>query len=684
MFYVYIRILLIAERQNREIKQLESHLRFNGANYRNSAPAVHAANIGSTNLDARSSTTNITTNSLPMEHTRHLIQQHPQQTQQNLQPQIQVPNLDVLLHNMVPNCAFSCHCHCNQTTATTNPNQISDNKKDVENPKNVITQRDIQNSKNTINCKDLKDLNKNSKDANNNTEQLELDNLAKSDATEHDLTNEKSKPISNRLENRLQRRSKYISKQFDVTLLNSSSLEGKENEQEGDKSNQENSIRKENSNLTQSTSTPTVLESSDLKNDLNDSQTKRTNSNPNLNQVKSDESDRKNSIEKPVDLTTKQEELNQLESNPQDLTKQPINLQPHNHCCCFNQHLIYCAHQLHTKMIQQQQIQQQQIPQQQPKNLNQIPQQQQQISTTINPLTFAQNLLNILATNFPPLSEHSAEQFLDGYSSTSTSTLNNLNAVNQHQQQQLIPLTNENTQNLTGINIQLPSQAINHQPQQNSLTNQINALQQFNQFLQQNNLTNLICSHPTQSPSNSNQNQSTPSHNQITTAAPICQSDHQTCCSSNLINCTNRKCSDTSTVSGPVASCSSVATKSMCSSNAGAHCHLHYPHSIHSLPIYSTVQIDNPATIQFPHQANVQFDLNSLTGLHQARSNSGSSIAVLDEIKRAERQLRKRSKQILTDTKAIRTLGIVMGVFCACWLPFFIIYVVSFLFLKYS
>ncbi|KAH9427010.1 hypothetical protein DERP_015338 [Dermatophagoides pteronyssinus] len=42
-----------------------------------------------------------------------------------------------------------------------------------------------------------------------------------------------------------------------------------------------------------------------------------------------------------------------------------------------------------------------------------------------------------------------------------------------------------------------------------------------------------------------------------------------------------------------------------------------------------------------------------------------------------ERSLRRRARQLITDTKAIRTLGIVMGVFCLCWLPFFIMYVIS-------
>lgn len=42
-----------------------------------------------------------------------------------------------------------------------------------------------------------------------------------------------------------------------------------------------------------------------------------------------------------------------------------------------------------------------------------------------------------------------------------------------------------------------------------------------------------------------------------------------------------------------------------------------------------------------------------------------------------ELSLRRRSRQLVADTKAVRTLGIVMGVFSACWLPFFLVYLVS-------
>ena len=672
MFYVYIRILLIAERQNREIKQLESHLRFNGVNYRNSAPTV------TTNLDTRSSTTNITTNSLPIEHpARQLIVQQPPIHQQQIHPKIQQPPpiaqpiLDpsnAFLHGL-PNCVFTCHCHCNQVPATLT-NQSNELKKDLKDTAKEVNEKDANN--NTGLSKDL-ELNNSS-----STKKEKLD-----DKKEQDLINEKTKLLKpSKTENPIQRRSKYISKQFDDTLL--ASLDVKENDQidQTEKMSLDETIKREKSpSLTQSVSTPLVL-------DLTDETTvkqQRTNSNPNLDQTKTTDSnvnnndDKHSNEEKQKNLDKQEDDTNKKsdQSNQESTLNKPINM-PHHHCCCFNQHLIYCAHQLHSRILQQQQQQleqqhQQQLPQVQ---ANQQPQQ----ANTVNPLTFAQNLLNILATNFPPLSERSAD-LRDGYSSTSTSTLNNLGNQPPH----LVPTTNENQclpaltamQQLTGINIQFQSnaqQATSQPPVNqvnNQLTNQLTALQQFNQFLQQNNLSNLICDH--------HLSHSSPGHQQqiTTSVCPADSTQHPSCCNSSLINWTNRKCSDTSTVSGPIASCSSNATKSMCSSNA-THCQLNYPpHLLHSLPIYSTaLPVDNQTAITGQHHSNVQFDVNSLSGLHQARNNSGSSVAVLDEIKRAERQLRKRSKQILTDTKAIRTLGIIMGVFCVCWLPFFVVYVV--------
>ena len=40
------------------------------------------------------------------------------------------------------------------------------------------------------------------------------------------------------------------------------------------------------------------------------------------------------------------------------------------------------------------------------------------------------------------------------------------------------------------------------------------------------------------------------------------------------------------------------------------------------------------------------------------------------------RRMEKRSQRISRDNKAIKTLGILMGLFCFCWVPFFVMYVV--------
>ncbi|OTF79407.1 hypothetical protein BLA29_008780, partial [Euroglyphus maynei] len=81
-------------------------------------------------------------------------------------------------------------------------------------------------------------------------------------------------------------------------------------------------------------------------------------------------------------------------------------------------------------------------------------------------------------------------------------------------------------------------------------------------------------------------------------------------------------------------------------------------------------------------------DLTDLAiGTSRSSSTKGSNIRhhhhIVDQSSletskhHVERSLRRRARQLITDTKAIRTLGIVMGVFCLCWLPFFIMYVIS-------
>lgn len=60
----------------------------------------------------------------------------------------------------------------------------------------------------------------------------------------------------------------------------------------------------------------------------------------------------------------------------------------------------------------------------------------------------------------------------------------------------------------------------------------------------------------------------------------------------------------------------------------------------------------------------------------QAREIKRMERTIHQSSKLEQRRFKRHSKRVLSDTKAIKTLGIIMGAFCICWLPFFLMYII--------